>query len=94
MRNADLVIELEQLKSRVLNLYANSAPSRIDTVPAVLVSDGAGQSSLPAQRPSASRSLPVHWRFPALTSTPSALGIVPIFKVSVLPRVVNRCSGC
>jgi hypothetical protein len=30
---------------------------------------------------------------PSLTSTPSALGIVPIFKVSALPRIVNRCSG-
>jgi hypothetical protein len=62
--NALLVIEPEQLKSRVLNLYANSAPSRIDTVSAVHVSDGAGQLSLPAQRSNASRSLPVHWRLP------------------------------
>jgi hypothetical protein len=62
--NALLVIELEQLKSSALNLYANSAPSKVDTVPAVLVSDWSGTVVSARTTTSASRSLPVHWRLP------------------------------
>ena len=65
-----------------MNLYADSAPSKVDTVPAVLVSDWSGTVV-------SARTLEA----PALTSTPSALRIVPIIKVSGLPRIVNRSSG-